>query len=114
MRGGRILTSPILWVGLFFAALLLRMEILRPVLQWAFPGVEPVIYRRSSFLALFLSHVVLVTAASLAAILVGLSLAVFVTRPVGRDFRTMVNALATVGQTLPPAAVLAIAVPAVG
>ena len=72
------------------------------------------IYQRSSFLALFLSHLVLVAGASLAAISVGLSLAVFVTRPVGRDFRLMVNTLATVGQTLPPAAVLVIAVPAVG
>ena len=114
MRGGRILASPILWVGLFFAALLLRMEALRPVFQWAFPGIEPVIYRRSSFLALFLSHLALVAAASLAAISVGVSLAVFVTRPIGRDFRLMVNTLATVGQTLPPAAVLAIAVPVVG
>ena len=114
MTGGRILASPFLWVGLFFAVLLFRMEALRPVLQWAFPGVEPVIYQRSSFLALFLSHLALVAAASFAAIMVGLSLAVFVTRPIGRDFRTMVNALATIGQTLPPAAVLAIAVPAVG
>jgi len=114
MNGHRILASPILWVGLFFAVLLLRMEALRPVFQWAFPGVEPVIYQRSSFLALFLSHLALVAAASLAAISVGLSLAVFVTRPIGRDFRLMVNTLATVGQTLPPAAVLAIAVPAVG
>src|ERR1700730_12148923 len=114
MRGGRILASPILLVGLFFAALLLRMEALRPVCQWAFPGIEPVIYRRSSFLALFLSHLAMVAAASLAAISVGVSLAVFVTRPIGRDFRLMVNTLATVGQTLPPAAVLAIAVPVVG
>src|SRR5438270_13419337 len=114
MSGARILASPILWVGLLFAALLLRMEALRPVFQWAFPGVEPVIYQRSSFLALFLSHLALVTVASLAAISVGLSLAVFVTRPVGEDFRMMVNTLATVGQTFPPAAVLAIAVPAVG
>jgi osmoprotectant transport system permease protein len=114
MNGGRILVSPTLWVGLFFALLLLRMEALRPLFQWAFPGVEPVIYQRSSFLALFLSQLALVAAASLAAISVGLSLAVFVTRPVGQDFRLMVNTLATVGQTLPPAAVLAIAVPAVG
>ena len=114
MSGSRILASPILWVGLLFAVLLLRMEALRPVFRWAFPGVEPVIYQRSSFLALFLSHLALVAAASLAAISVGLSLAVLVTRPVGRDFRLMVNTLATVGQTLPPAAVLAIAVPAVG
>src|ERR1700739_4650517 len=114
MNRVRILASPILWVGLLFAVLLLRMEVLRPVFQWAFPGVEPVIYQRSSFLALFLSHLALVAAASLAAISVGLSLAVFVTRPVGRDFRLMVSTLATVGQSLPPAAVLAFAVPAVG
>jgi osmoprotectant transport system permease protein len=41
-------------------------------------------------------------------------LAVFVTRPAGRDFRAIVDALATVGQTFPPAAVLALAVPAIG
>jgi osmoprotectant transport system permease protein len=111
---GRTLASPVLWVGLFFASLLLRMEALKPVFRWAFPGTEPVIYQRSSFLALFLSHLALVAMASLAAISVGLSLAVFVTRPAGRDFRLMVNTLATVGQTLPPAAVLAIAVPVVG
>lgn len=114
MRGRQFLRDPLLWVGLFFVALLLRMDALGPVLHWAFPGVEPVIYQRSSFLALFLSHFGLVAAASGAAILIGVSVAVFVTRPVGRDFRAMVDALATVGQTFPPAAVLAIAVPAVG
>jgi osmoprotectant transport system permease protein len=101
-------------VGLFFTLMLLRMDELQPVLHWAFPSVEPVIYQRSSFLALFLSHLGLVATASGAAILVGISLAAFVTRPAGRDFRAMVDALATVGQTFPPAAVLAIAVPAVG
>ena len=106
--------SPILWVGLLFAALLLRMEALEPLLHRAFPGVEPIIYNRDSFLALFLSQLRLVAVASLAASLVGMAFAVFVTRPAGRDFRPMVNALASVGQTFPPAAVLAIAVPMVG
>ena len=114
MRGSRFLTSPLLWVGLFFAALLLQMNELRPALHWAFPGIEPVVYQRSSFLALFVSHLALVAAASGAAMLAGISLAVFVTRPAGRDFQAIVNALATVGQTFPPAAVLALAVPAVG
>jgi len=91
MPGGRFLGSPVLWVGLLFAALLVRMEALRPLLHRAFPGVEPVIYNRDSFLALFLSQLGLVALASL-----------------------VVNALATVGQTFPPAAVLAIAVPMVG
>jgi osmoprotectant transport system permease protein len=114
MRSSRYLGSPVFWVGLFFAALLLQMDALRPALQRAFPGVEPVIYNRESFLELFLSQLGLVAAASLSAGVVGIALAVFVTRPVGRDFRAIVSALATVGQTFPPAAVLAIAVPIVG
>jgi osmoprotectant transport system permease protein len=114
MRAKMLLTSPLLWVGLVFAALLLRMDALGPALHWAFPGVEPVIYQRSSFLALFLSHLGLVAVASIAAASIGVALAVFVTRPAGRDFRAIVDAAATVGQTFPPAAVLAIAVPAVG
>lgn len=114
MRGARVLASPIFWVALLFAALLLRMEALRPVFHWAFPGVEPVIYDRASFPELFLAHLRLVATASLAAALVGVSLAVFVTRPAGRDFRTMVDLLAGVGQTFPPVAVLAIAVPLIG
>jgi osmoprotectant transport system permease protein len=108
------LANPVLWVGLLFAALLLRMEALQPLLHQAFPGVEPVIYNRDSFSALFLSQLGLVVTASLGASLVGVALAIFVTRPAGRDFRAMVDALATIGQTFPPAAVLAIAVPMVG
>jgi osmoprotectant transport system permease protein len=114
MRSTRPLSSPLLWIGLLFAVLLLRMDALRPFLHWAFPGVEPVVYDRASFVELFLAHLSLVAAASVAASLVGVSLAVFVTRPAGRDFRTMVDALAAIGQTLPPVAVLAIAVPLIG
>jgi osmoprotectant transport system permease protein len=114
MRGKMLLTSPLVWVGSLFAALLLRMDALSPALHWAFPAVEPVIYRRSSFLTLFLSHLGLVAVASVAAVSIGVSLAVFVTRPAGRGFRAMIDSVATVGQTFPPAAVLAIAVPAVG
>jgi osmoprotectant transport system permease protein len=114
VRGGRLLASPVLWVGLLFAALLLRMAALRPFFHWAFPGVRPVVYDRASFSVLFLSHLALVAAASVAAVVVGVGLAIFVTHPAGRDFRTMVDALAAVGQTFPPVAVLAIAVPLIG
>jgi osmoprotectant transport system permease protein len=114
MRVGNLLRSPLLWVTLLFAALVLRMDWLRPLLHRGFPGIEPVVYDRSSFLSLLVSQIGLVAAASLAAALVGVVLAIFVTRPAGRDFRPMVNALAAIGQTFPPAAVLAIAVPVVG
>lgn len=114
MRRVRWLASPVLWVGLLFAFLLLRMAALRPFFRWAFPDATPAIYDRASFLELFLAHLGLVAAASLAASLVGTALAVFVTRPAGREFRTLVDTLAAIGQTFPPVAVLAIAVPLIG
>jgi osmoprotectant transport system permease protein len=110
----RALTSPIFWVALLLAALVFLMPSLRPVFAWAFPSVEPPVYERVGFLELLLSHVALVGAASLVSTGIGVGLAVFVTRPAGRDFRAIVNALASIGQTFPPVAVLAVAVPIVG
>jgi osmoprotectant transport system permease protein len=106
--------TPVLWVGLLFVALLFDMRALRPLFAAAFPEVRPEIFDRASFLELFLSHLGLVAVAGAAATLVGVSLAIFVTRPMGRDFRTIASMLATIGQTFPPAAVLALAVPALG
>ena len=114
MRGTRLVARPAFWVTLVFAALVLRMEALGPILRHGFPGVTPVVYDRASFLSLLLSQAGLVAAASLSAAVAGVGLAIFVTRPFGHEFRAMVTALATAGQTFPPAAVLAIAVPIVG
>jgi osmoprotectant transport system permease protein len=110
----RSCASPALWVGVLFVALLVGMPLLRPLFGWAFPGVSPPVFARASFVELWLSHAGLVAAASVAATAIGVGLAIFVTRPLGQDFRPIVNALATVGQTFPPAAVLALAVPALG
>ena len=109
-----ICKTPALWVGVLFTALLFDMRQLRPLFAWAFPGVRPEIFDRASFFELFLSHLGLVAAASGAAMLTGVLLAIFVTRPGGHDFRTIATLGATIGQTFPPAAVLALAVPAVG
>jgi osmoprotectant transport system permease protein len=109
-----LLGGPVVWVAALFFALLFGMPDLAPLFRWAFPAVTPAVYGRDTFFALFLSHVLLVAAASSAAALLGVGAAVFVTRPVGRDFRPIANALATIGQTFPPAAVLALAVPALG
>jgi osmoprotectant transport system permease protein len=87
---------------------------LAPLIRAVFPAVDPPVFARDSFVALFLLHAGLVLVASLAASLLGVVLAIFVTRPAGCDFRPIVNALATIGQTFPPAAVLALSVPALG
>jgi osmoprotectant transport system permease protein len=112
MRG--LWKTPVLWVGLLFAVLLVDMPVLRPLFTAAFPGVDPEIFDRAKFIDLFLSHLGLVLAASGSATIIGVVLAIFVTRPIGRDFRTIANTLATIGQTFPPAAVLALSVPALG
>lgn len=114
MSWGRALASPVLWVGVLFFALLLGMPQTAPLFEHAFPQVSPPVFDRDSFFALWLSHAGMVLAASSAATLVGVGLAIFVTRPVGEDFRALVGTLATIGQTFPPAAVLALAVPALG
>ena len=109
-----LVASPVLWVGVLFLALLFGMPQLAPLFQWSFPGVTPPVFERGSFFSLWLSHAGLVLIASGAAAILGIALAVFVTRPAGRDFRALVSTLAAVGQTFPPAAVLALAVPALG
>lgn len=103
-----------LWVTALFFALLIGMPQLAPLFHLAFPQVNPPVFARASFMELWLSQAGLVAAASLTATFIGVALAIFVTRSAGRDFRGIVNALATVGQTFPPAAVLALAVPALG
>jgi osmoprotectant transport system permease protein len=112
--GAAALASPLPWMAALFFGLLLGMPVLAPLFEWAFPGVTPAVFDRSSYFTLWLSHAGIVTAASAAATVIGVGLAVFATRPIGSDFRPLITTLATIGQTFPPAAVLALAVPALG
>lgn len=75
---------------------------------------QPAIYVQNSLLNLTVSHLLIVLAATLAATLVAVSLAVLVTRPAGAEFLPLSRAVANVGQTFPPVAVLALAVPVLG
>jgi len=79
-----------------------------------FPELAPLTYTRAALWELVLEHLEMVAAAGLAAGLIGVGLGISVTRPAGREFLPMVNSLVSIGQTFPPVAVLALAVPAVG
>lgn len=74
----------------------------------------PAIYNQGSLLSLTLSHLRTVAGATLASTVVAVLLGVFVTRPAGGDFLPLSRGLVNMGQTFPPIAVLAIAVPLVG
>ncbi|WOI57991.1 ABC transporter permease [Palleronia sp. LCG004] len=95
-------------------ALVLRPEWFVPVFAPFAPPNGPVIYGRTSLLALSLSHLGLVAIASAAATLVAVTLAILVTRPAGAPFRPLSRTITNVGQTFPPVAVLALAVPVLG
>ena len=72
------------------------------------------IYNQGSLLSLTLQHLGTVAVATIAAIIVAISLAILVTRPFGAEFLPLSRSLVNIGQTFPPVAVLALAVPAVG
>ncbi|MWD27285.1 ABC transporter permease subunit [Aquicoccus sp. SCR17] len=111
MKWGAILR---LVLVLLLLALVLRPGWFTPVFAPLAPAGGPVIYQRSSLLSLSLSHLGLVAAASGAATLIAVTLAVLVTRPAGTAFRPLSRTITNMGQTFPPVAVLALAVPALG
>ena len=78
------------------------------------PGDTPPIYAQTPLLTLAVNHLLLVAAATLAASLLAVGFAVAATRPAGRDVLPFARAVANLGQTFPPVAVLALAVPVVG
>jgi osmoprotectant transport system permease protein len=90
------------------------MPALAPLFHWLFPALDRPVYLRASFLTLTLDHIVLVIGASVPVVLIGVGTGIFVTRHQGREFAGIIDTITAVGQTFPPAAVLAIAVPIVG
>ncbi|GAA4219853.1 osmoprotectant transport system permease protein [Sagittula marina] len=111
MKSGLIL-RPFLVVLLL--AMVLRPVWFTPLLAPLAPENGPVIYERASLWSLTISHLGLVLAASLSATVVAVGLAVFVTRPIGAAFLPLSRTVTNIGQTFPPVAVLALAVPALG
>ncbi len=75
---------------------------------------QPAIYTQNSLLSLTLNHLLIVAIATAAATVVAVGLAIFVTRPAGAEFLPLSRMLANTGQTFPPVAVLALAVPVLG
>jgi len=84
------------------------------VLRSLFPGETTVIHPRASLLVLVWEHIQLVAISSGITIIIGIPLGIWVTRPGGRDFLPIVTDITSFGQTFPPVAVLALAVPVLG
>ncbi|QEA40937.1 ABC transporter permease [Pistricoccus aurantiacus] len=104
---------PVIWLVLLMG-LILGMPQLETLLRAIEPSSREVLYSRDSLLTLLISHILVVGVASLLAIIIGVGASILVTRPWGRDFLPLISQLASIGQTFPPVAVLALAVPWLG
>lgn len=110
----RRLADPLLWLMVLFVALLVAMPWSKPLFAAWFPQLERPLYQQDSFVQLALAHISLVGFSSLLSVIIGVGAGVLVTRHAGREFRSLVETLVAAGQTFPPVAVLAIAVPVIG
>ncbi len=95
-------------------ALILEPDIFKPAFEPLTENGAPAIYNQGSLFDLTLDHLALVAASSLVATILAVTAGVFVTRPAGAEFLPLSRSVAHIGQTFPPVAVLALAVPAVG
>ena len=83
-------------------------------LHYLFPSESPVLHPRASLMLLVWEHIQLVAISSAITVAIGIPLGIWVTRPSGRDFLPLVTDIVSFGQTFPPVAVLALAVPVLG
>src|ERR1700691_6285266 len=98
------LLAAFLWVPQSFAPLF------APLTQYG----APPIYDQGNLLALALAQLGTVCCAAAASTLVAVGLGILVTRASGAQFLPLSRTLVNIGQTFPPVAVLAVAVPLVG
>jgi osmoprotectant transport system permease protein len=104
-------------LGLFllaFVLLISNMAWWESFLRWFFPGEKQVLHPRGTLLELVAEHLWMVIVSSGLATIIGISIGVLVTRPMGRQYLPLVSSLSSLGQTFPPVAVLALAVPLLG
>ncbi|WP_080578367.1 ABC transporter permease [Sinorhizobium fredii] len=103
-----------LTVFLALLAFLLQPGWFEPLLKPLVQENAPAVYNRGSLFWLTLLHLRTVLAATIAATVVAVSLAILVTREAGAEFLPLSRSLVNIGQTFPPVAVLALAVPIFG
>ena len=106
--------SKLMCAVLVLAGLVLWLPHSQPLFSHLFPALDRPVYTLEPFAQLLWQHVALVGISSLFAVLVGSVVGIWITRPAGAQFRPVLETAVAIGQTFPPVAVLAVAVPLVG
>ncbi len=106
--------SKLMCAVLVLAGLVLWLPHSQPLFSYLFPALDRPVYTQEPFAQLLWQHVALVGISSLSAVLVGSVVGIWITRPAGAQFQPVLETVVAIGQTFPPVAVLAVAVPLVG
>lgn len=105
-------------IRLAVLALLVTFLVTPQSFAWAFAPLTqygaPAIYNQGNLIDITLNHLWITLLATVASTIIAVGLAIIVTRPFGAEFLSLSRSLANVGQTFPPVAVLALAVPVLG
>ena len=104
----------LLWATLLLTALVIWLPHSQALFSGLFPKLERPVYRQEPFAQLLWQHCQLVGVSSAISVLLGTAVGLWITRPAGRQFRPLVETVVSMGQTFPPVAVLALAVPVLG
>lgn len=112
-RHGAPWLAPLCW-GVLLVGGCLLMRFLEAPLRLVEPDSRAVVFERVDLLTLLGRHLLVVSVAALLSVVVGVGAAIAVTREKGRDFLPLVAQVASMGQTFPPVAVLALSVPVLG
>lgn len=110
------------WVPAIVRAIVLALlllflvwpELFEPVFAPLTQNSAPAIYARQSLLTLAWQHLAIVGVATGAATLIAVAMAILVTREAGAELLPFARSIVNIGQTFPPVAVLALAVPMLG
>ncbi len=106
-----------LLLGVFatlYIVLVINSSWWQDALHFLFPSESPVLHPGAPLAVLVWQHIQLVAISSAFTVLLGVTLGIWVTRESGRDFLPLVNSAASLSQTFPPVAVIALAVPVLG
>ena len=104
----------LVWTVALLLALAYGLPHTQPMFVVWFPALARPIYLQEPLAELLWQHLGLVLVSSTVSVLVGTAAGLGATRPGGKAFRPLLETIAAVGQTFPPVAVLAVAVPVVG
>ncbi len=112
MTSRRFFLGPI--IGITAMAVLCIPTFLKPLLHLLFPEVDEWVFPRAALFTLTIQHLSLSLIAAGIATVIGVSCAIFITRRYGREFLPLFRDASSLAQTIPPAAVLALAIPFLG